>query len=159
MAGVVGSKNDNFRISMGLRMVLCRKKKYGDQRGAITKCAEDLQIGLPAWRKYEAGEMVPGSETIAFLSAFFDVDPTWLLTGTGSMDAHKRRVVAGFTEQQIEATHELDALILDLTDLRGQILRKPELAARYAALLNARIAEWSAKVEEFSQEAEGNADK
>ena len=82
---------------------------------------------------------MPSSETIAFLAGFFDVDPTWLLTGQGSMDAHLKKIVDGFTSQQVRAVYEVDQIIQDLTAFRGRILQEPLLAADYVGRIHEEL--------------------
>ena len=139
MAGGISPKSPKYRTDIGLRLKLCREKKFGEKHGAMSECAAELGVGISAWRRYEVGDIVPSSETIAVLAGFFDVDPTWLLTGQGSMDAHQKKIVDGFTSQQVRAVYEVDQIIQDLTEFRGRLLQEPLLAADYVCRIHEEL--------------------
>lgn len=72
---------DNMLTELGLRLEKCRKDKYGDDRGSLKKCADDLGTSPQNWNDYEAGRRELGFGKIVLFAEFFNVDPGWLLTG------------------------------------------------------------------------------
>ena len=73
---------DKLLKSMGLRLEKSRKKKYGNGRGSLSKCAEDLGVSPQSWNDYEAGRRELGFGKVLFFADFFGVNPMWLLAGT-----------------------------------------------------------------------------
>ena len=58
-----------------------RLKKFGNVRGSLKRCAEELGLSPQAWNDYEAGKSEIGFGKVLLFAKFFDVSPTWLLTG------------------------------------------------------------------------------
>jgi transcriptional regulator with XRE-family HTH domain len=72
----------DFAQAIGARLAELRKGHKLHQRDMALK----MGISERVYRRYEGGEMVPGSDKLtALIEDMNDVNSTWLLTGTGRM--------------------------------------------------------------------------
>ena len=82
--------NEDELKRLGDRLRQARLRKYGPARGSAKKCAADMDLSPQAWSGYEAGRTEIGFTKIISFARFFGVDPTWLLSGEGSINPSSR---------------------------------------------------------------------
>ena len=76
-----GSDWELIKIGLARRVREIREELYGEHGGPIL--AESLQIPFRTWHSYEAGGMIPAQTILRFIE-LTDVNPHWLLTGSGN---------------------------------------------------------------------------
>ncbi|MCK8604400.1 helix-turn-helix domain-containing protein [Desulfoferrobacter suflitae] len=72
----------DFAQSFGRRLSTLRKELSLHQ----SKVAEKMKVSERVYRRYEAGEQVPGTDKVnALVEDLQELNPEWLLTGDGRM--------------------------------------------------------------------------